>query len=245
MNETPLRVLVVDDEPMARARLRRMLGAEYGVHIVGECSNGEEVADAMRASKPELVFMDIRMPGMDGFGALHSTEPAGRPHVVFVTAFPRHALDAFEHGAIDYLLKPYSRERLRIALDRARARRPRGPALPGHGPAARLPVPVGHRLRMVPVASIDCIVAQLNYVELHVGPERLMLRETMAAMEAQLDPRHFARIHRSRIVRIDAVVEVEYLGSGQYLCRLACGTALGSGPAYRERVREAFALRGA
>jgi two-component system, LytTR family, response regulator len=107
----------------------------------------------------------------------------------------------------------------------------------------RLPVPVGHRLRMVPVKSIDCVVAQLNYVELHVGAERLSLRETMAAMESQLDPRHFARIHRSRIVRIDAVTDIETLESGQYVFRLASGTRLGSGPAYRDRVRQAFRLR--
>jgi two-component system LytT family response regulator len=104
-------------------------------------------------------------------------------------------------------------------------------------------VPVGQRLRMVPVDSVDCVVAQLNYVELHVGAERLSLRETMGAMESQLDPRHFVRIHRSRIVRIAAVTEIESLGSGQYVFRLASGTRLGSGPAYRDRVRQAFRLR--
>lgn len=244
MNEAPLRVLVVDDEPMARARLRRMLGAEHGVHILGECSNGEEAAAALQDMKPDVVFLDIQMPGVDGFGALHLAEAAWRPSVVFVTAFAVHALDAFEHGAIDYLLKPYSRERLRVALDRARTRRPNARTTPGEHSPERLPVPVGHRLRMVPVQQIECICAQLNYVELHVGQERLVLRETMTAMEAQLDPRHFARIHRSRIVRIDAVTDIENLGSGQYLVRLSSGTRLTSGPAYRVKVREAFSLRG-
>ena len=106
-----------------------------------------------------------------------------------------------------------------------------------------LPVPAGSRLRMVPVQSIDCVIAQLNYVELHVGAERLSLRETMAAMELQLDPRHFARIHRSRIVRIAAVTEIESSGAGQYVVRLASGACLRSGPAYRDGVRHAFALR--
>ncbi|WP_149195736.1 LytR/AlgR family response regulator transcription factor [Luteimonas suaedae] len=243
MNDVPLRVLIVDDEPMARTRLRRMLGAEHGVHIVGECSDGEEASAALASMKPDVVFLDIQMPGMDGFGTLHRASAVWRPHVVFVTAFGEHAVDAFEHGAVDYLLKPYSRERLRVSLDRARAARQRvASGATDHFPE-RLPVPVAHRLRMVPVQSIDCIVAQLNYVELHVGAERLILRETMAAMESQLDPRHFARIHRSRIVRIAAVTEIETLGSGQYVFRLASGARLGSGPAYRERVRQAFRLR--
>ncbi|HZF98088.1 MAG TPA: LytTR family DNA-binding domain-containing protein [Pseudoxanthomonas sp.] len=242
MDDVPLRVLVVDDEPMARARLRRMLGAEHGVHILGECGNGEEAAAALIGMKPDVVFLDIQMPGMDGFGTLHRASAAWRPQVVFVTAFAEHAVDAFEHGAVDYLLKPYSRERLRLSLERARAGRQRVASGASESFPERLPVPVGHRLRMVPVQSIDCVVAQLNYVELHVGAERLSLRETMAAMESQLDPRHFARIHRSRIVRIAAVTEIETLESGQYVCRLASGARLGSGPAYRERVRQAFRL---
>ena len=243
MTDVPLRVLVVDDEPMARARLRRMLGAEHGVHILGECSTGEEAASALGALKPDVVFLDIQMPGMDGFGALHLASSAWRPHVVFVTAFSEHAVDAFEHGAVDYLLKPYSRERLRLSLERARAGVQRN--VPGVQEAfpERLPVPVGHRLRMVPVQSIDCVVAQLNYVELHVGAERLSLRETMASMESQLDAKHFVRIHRSRIVRIAAVTEIETLESGKYVVRLASGARLGTGPAYRERVRQAFRLR--
>lgn len=243
MNDVPLRVLIVDDEPMARARLRRMLGAEHGVHILGECSNGEDAASALASMKPDVVFLDIQMPGMDGFGTLHRASSAWRPHVVFVTAFGEHAVDAFEHGAVDYLLKPYSRERLRLSLDRARAGRQRVATGANECFPERLPVPVGHRLRMVPVQSIDCVVAQLNYVELHVGAERLSLRETLSTMEAQLDARHFARIHRSRIVRIAAVTEIETLESGQYMVRLASGTRLGSGPAYRERVRQAFRLR--
>lgn len=243
MTDAPLRVLVVDDEPMARARLRRMLGAEHGVHILGECSNGDEAAAALGSLRPDVVFLDIQMPGMDGFGTLHRASSAWRPHVVFVTAFSEHAVDAFEHGAVDYLLKPYSRERLRVSLERARAALHRVASGAGEGFPERLPVPVGHRLRMVPVQSIDCVIAQLNYVELHVGNERLVLRETMGAMELQLDPRHFARIHRSRIVRIAAVSEIEALESGRYVVRLASGLRLSSGPAYRDRVRQAFRLR--
>jgi two-component system LytT family response regulator len=242
--EAPLRVLVVDDEPMARARLLRMLGAERGVQLLGACGNGEEAACALNRLKPDVVFLDIQMPGIDGFGALHRASAQWRPHVVFVTAFGEHAVHAFEHGAVDYLLKPYSRERLQLALERARVacRRVATPMTTTTFPE-RLPVPAGSRLRMVPVQSIDCVIAQLNYVELHVGAERLSLRETMAAMELQLDPRHFARIHRSRIVRIAAVTEIESPGAGQYVVRLASGTRLRSGPAYRDRVRHAFALR--
>ncbi|OHE83496.1 MAG: hypothetical protein A2579_04005 [Lysobacterales bacterium RIFOXYD1_FULL_69_11] len=243
MAEAPLRVLVVDDEPMARARLRRMLGAEHGVHVLGECATGESAAEAISTLKPDVVFLDIQMPRVDGFGALHLASTVWRPRVVFVTAFAEHAVDAFETGAVDYLLKPYSRERLRRALERVRSslQRDAGDAVRRY--LERLPVPVGHRLRMVPVQSIDCVVAQLNYVELHVGAEHLVLRETMAAMEAQLDPGQFVRIHRSRIVRIAAVTEIETLVSGQYVARLASGLRLATGPSYRERMREAFGLR--
>jgi len=243
VSAAPLRVLVVDDEPMARARLLRMLGAEHGVQVLGECRTGAEAAAALAALKPDLVFLDIQMPGLDGFGALHHAAAAWRPQVVFVTAYAEHAVDAFELGAADYLLKPYSRERLQLSLERVRAARQRAPAGDGKQFPERLPVPAGHRLRMVPVETIDCVIAQLNYVELHVGPERLTLRETMAAMELQLDPRRFVRIHRSRIVRIAAVSEIELLESGGYLVRLASGARLTSGPAYRERLRRAFGLR--
>jgi two-component system LytT family response regulator len=242
-SDPPLRVLVVDDEPMARARLLRLLGAERGVQLIGECSNGEEAARALGQLKPDVVFLDIHMPGMDGFGTLQHASAQWRPHVVFVTAFAEHAVDAFDHGAVDYLLKPYSRERLQRALERARAMRQPVATRDALAFPERLPVPAGSRLRMVPVQSIDCVIAQLNYVELHVDVERLSLRETMASMESQLDPRHFARIHRSRIVRIAAVTEIEAVGSGQYVVRLASGARLGTGPAYRDRVRQAFGLR--
>ncbi|MFC0676734.1 LytR/AlgR family response regulator transcription factor [Lysobacter korlensis] len=244
MNAAPLRVLVVDDEPMARARLRRMLGAEPGVHILGECSDGAAAADALGSLKPDVVFLDIEMPGLDGFAALDGAAACWRPHVVLVTAYACHAVAAFDRGAVDYLLKPYSRERLRVALDRARAERGRDQPMPDAGFAERIPVPVGHRMRMVVVQAIDCLVARSNYVELHLGPERLTLRETMSAMESRLDPKRFVRIHRSRIVRIDAVADIETLESGQYLFRLASGARLGSGPAYRDRVRQVFGLRG-
>jgi two-component system LytT family response regulator len=243
MDDLPLRVLVVDDEPMARARLRRMLEAEHGVDIVGECADGERAAAALRNLKPDVVFLDIQMPGMDGFGTLHHASTDWRPHVVFVTAFGEHAVDAFEHGAVDYLLKPFSRERLRIALERASVARRRAASATRDPYPERVTVPVGNRLRMVPVQAIDCVIAQLNYVELHVGPERLVLRDTMRTMESQLDPRHFIRIHRSRIIRISAVVEIEALEPGKYVFRLASGSRLSSGPAYRERVRQVFRLR--
>ncbi len=243
MSARALRVLLVDDEAMARTRLRRMLEGEHGVQIVGECSDGREAASTLSVMKPDVVFLDIQMPGLDGFGALHLASSSWRPQVVFVTAFAVHAVDAFEHGAVDYLLKPYSRERLRLSLDRCSEACEERTSPSQDTYPERLSVPLGHRLRMVPVRSIDCVVAQSNYVELHVGAERVTLRETMAAMESLLDPRQFARIHRSRIVRIDAVTDIETLESGQYLFRLASGTRLTSGPGYRDRVRQAFRLR--
>lgn len=213
------------------------------MQIIGECSDGREAASTLVAVKPDVVFLDIQMPGLDGFGALHLAQSSWRPQVVFVTAFAEHAVDAFEHGAVDYLLKPYSRERLRVSIERARAACEHGTPTDQERYPERIPVPSGHRLRMVPVRTIDCVIAQSNYVELHVGSERITMRETMSATEALLDPRQFARIHRSRIVRIEAVTDIETLESGQYLFRLASGARLTSGPAYRDRLRQAFRLR--
>lgn len=242
--QRPLRVAVVDDEPMARARLRRMLGGEPGVEIVAECGTGDSAIAALRRLRPDVVFLDIHLPDLTGFGVLAATDPAWRPSVVFVTAHAEHAVQAFDAGATDYLLKPYSHERLRAALDRARlSRGPLPQASAEHFPD-RLPVPFGPRLRLIAVATVDCVIAQSNYVELHAGPDRHVLRETLSAMEARLDPHRFVRIHRSRIVRIDAVSDIEMLGSGQYVLRLASGMRLGSGPNYRQRIVSAFGLRG-
>ncbi|GHA72407.1 LytR/AlgR family response regulator transcription factor [Cognatilysobacter bugurensis] len=242
--QPPLRVALVDDEPMARTRLRRMLGHEPGIDVVAECSTGDAAIAALRRLRPDVVFLDIHLPDLTGFGVLAAADAASRPNVVFVTAHAEHAVQAFDAGAVDYLLKPYSLERLRAALERVRVSR----SAVSQSRDARLPdrfaVPVGARLRLISASAIDCVIAQSNYVELHVGAERHVMRETMSSMESRLDPERFIRIHRSRIVRLDAVSDIEMLGAGQYVLRLASGLRLSSGPSYRRRIVSAFGLRG-
>jgi two-component system LytT family response regulator len=247
-----LRAVIADDEPLARARLRRLLGHEPDVDVIAECATGDEAADAMRRARPDVLFLDVQMPDVDGFAALNRVPPAERPWIVFVTAYSTHAVRAFEEQAIDYLLKPVSAERLHDAVGRVRQRlvesaRPGAPALPE--PAAppreypaRLAVPIGSRLRFIATEDIDYIAAAANYAELHVGGHAFVLRETMASLEARLDPRAFLRIHRSRIVRLAAIEDIEPLASGQYVVRLKSGVRLTSGRSYRGLLQKALGL---
>ncbi|QDH69498.1 LytR/AlgR family response regulator transcription factor [Marilutibacter alkalisoli] len=240
-----LRALLADDEVMSRTRLRRLLGNQQDVEIVDESVDGEAALASIRRLQPDVVFLDIRMPGLSGFGVLDTLSPSQRPYVVFVTAHADHALRAFDIGAVDYLLKPYSIERLQASLTRVRARRDAvGMPVPeiAEGYARRLAVPLGPRLQLVDVAAIDCILACANYVELCVGERRHLLRETMASLERRLDPRHFVRVHRSRIVRIDAVRDVEPLGDGRCLLRLCNGMRVPGSNGYRTRVQSALGL---
>lgn len=244
----PLRALVVDDEPLARARLCRLLGAEAEVEVVASCASGEEAIQRMRLSRPDVVFLDVRMPGIDGFRTLAALPDPVRPHVVFVTAHAEHAVRAFDAEAVDYLLKPVSGERLHEAVQRVRRalaadRRMVPASAPAAGYPARLPVPVHGRLRLLAVAEIDHVLAQRNYVEIHAQGHSYLLREALTRLEERLDPGMFLRIHRSRLVRIDGVRDIEPLDHGQYLLRLACGARVRSGRNYRHRVREVFGLR--
>ena len=245
-----LRALIADDEPLARARLSRLLAGEEGVEIVASCADGVETVQAIRELRPDVAFLDIRMPGMDGFRALSSMPKAARPRVVFVTAYAEHAVRAFDAEATDYLLKPVSGDRLHEAVRRLRrSLTDDGSAAPAReeaaGPAAffsRLAVPDQGRLRVIAVDDIDHVLAQRNYVELFVGERAYRLRETLSHLEARLDPAQFVRIHRSRLVRLDGVADIEALAHGQYLLRLRNGTRLRSGRSYRNVVRRAFGL---
>lgn len=262
MSAPRLRALVADDEAMSRARLCRLLGQAGDVEVVAECADGDSALAALQRLRPDVAFLDIRMPDLSGFGVLLALPAPARPQVVFVTAHAEHALRAFEVEAADYLLKPYSAERLHAALARVRKLRaaaapaapePVSPGLASPGPAAvapaaagaypqRLAVPVGARLRLLPVDEIECALAQSNYVELHAGGQSYLLRETMNGLEARLDPARFLRIHRSRLLRLDAVRDIEHLEGGRFLLRLASGMRLGSGASYRDKVRQALGL---
>ncbi|TWI04980.1 LytTR family two component transcriptional regulator [Luteimonas cucumeris] len=238
-----LRAVIVDDEPLARARLGRLLAQEDRVEVVGVFADGQSAVDALGTLAADVVFLDVRMPQVDGFAVLERIV-APRPQIVFVTAHAEHALHAFDAHAIDYLLKPVAPDRLRESVARVRsqfAARIAASTVEAGYPE-RLAVLDGARLRMVRVRDVECVLAQGNYVELRVGGRGLLLRETMAGIEARLDPRLFLRIHRSRIVRIDLVDQVEPHGAGQYLLRLRSGLRIASGRQYRQALRHALGV---
>jgi two-component system, LytTR family, response regulator len=245
-----LRAVIADDEPLARARLRRLLGHEPGVDVIAECATGCEAADAMRRTRPDVLFLDVQMPDVDGFGALNQVPPAERPLIVFVTAYSSHAVRAFEEQALDYLLKPISAERLHDAVGRVRQRlvKPAIPAIPAIQTAppreypTRIAIPMGSRFRFIDTDDIDYITAAANYAEVHAGGHTFVLRETMTSLEARLDPRRFLRIHRSRIVRLTCIEDIEPLVSGQYVVRLKNGVRLTSGRSYRQLLQKALGI---
>lgn len=247
MSTRALRAAIVDDELLARQRLLRMLGELGGVDVVGCYGDGHQALEGLAARPADVLFLDIRMPQLDGFQLIELL-PAKRPLVVFVSAYGERALDAFAVEAVDYLVKPLSPVRLRDALARVRAWRARlDPPAPVAQAGARYPerlaVPDGERVRMVPVEQISMLVAQGNYVELVLPARRLLLRETLSALVARLDPARFVRVHRSRAVRVDLIEQVEPYGAGQYWLRLRDGTCLASGRSYRHALREVLGLR--
>lgn len=239
-----IRVVIADDEPLARLRLRRLLAALPGIEVVAECASGIEVMQLLPDCPCDLLFLDIQMPGADGFQALEHV--VARPRaVVFVTAYAEHAVRAFDVQALDYLLKPISAERLQQAVERVRL------AIAIDAPVAtavtiprRLALPIGRRMQMVELDELDCALAQANYVELKVGTRSFVLRETISGFHARLDAQRFLRIHRSAIVRIDAIREVEPLASGRYRVNLHSGLRLVSGRSYRDALRVALGLVG-
>lgn len=264
----PLSVVVVDDEELARLRLRRLLSDLSDVHVVADCATGYEALQAVRSLHPDVLLLDVRMPLMDGFGvvgalaeaALHHDEPVASPFVIFVTAFDSHAVRAFDVHAVDYVLKPVQAERLREAMARVRGRLAEAHAArryeallaatrertgtsvaePPSPRPVRLLVRENHRVLLVAVADIDWIEADGNYARLHIGNRVYQLRETMIRLEGKLDPARFVRIHRSTIVNLDRVVEMQPWFSGEYRVLLRDGTALRLSRWYRDRaVRQA------
>jgi two-component system LytT family response regulator len=248
----PVRVLIADDEPLARERLRTLLGGESWVQLVAECSDGLQAVDAIRRHHPDLAFLDVQMPGASGFDVIARIGHARMPLVVFVTAFDSYALRAFEVHALDYLLKPFDRDRFRQTLTRARQqleRRTNGEferrllaLMQGLRPHAnrleRFVIKSGGRVFFVRSDEIDWIEAAGNYVKLHVGGEAHLFRETMSALEAQLDPDRFYRIHRSHIVNIERVKELQPWFNGEYVVFLKSGARLTLSRGYREKLQE-------
>ncbi len=226
-----IRVLIVDDEPLARQRVRLLLAEEPDVEMVGDCEDGVQAVEQIATLKPDLLFLDVQMPEMDGFEVLRQVPAELLPMVIFTTAYEEHALRAFDAHALDYLLKPFKPERFKAALQRARtllANKQAGVAARGlldllaeHAPATphlrRLTVKTPDRVVFVVVKDIDAIEAAGKYAVIHVGKENHVLRETMSSLESHLPPQLFLRISRSVIVNIDQIQELQPMFKGENL----------------------------
>ena len=252
MADAAARVLIVDDEPLARERLRTLLQDEPGIDVIGEAGDAATAVQAIASSSPDLVFLDVQMPGATGFDVIGAVGVDAMPLVVFVTAYDRYALRAFEVHALDYLLKPFDRERFRHTLARARRHvqeRTSGDLerrllaivqdlKPSHGKFERFVIKTGGRVFFVRGYEIDWIEAAGNYVKLHVGADTHLFRETMNAVEARLDRDMFFRIHRSHIVNIERIRELQPWFNGEYVVFLKNGTRLTLSRGYREKLQE-------
>jgi two-component system, LytTR family, response regulator len=260
----PIRVLIVDDEPLARQRVADLLRHEPAVDIVGEADNGTAAVESIRELRPDLVFLDVQMPGKTGIDVVREIGPREMPATIFVTAFDQYALQAFDVAAIDYLVKPFDDERFEQAFHRARrvlqlegldrlrdqllavlggtaavpgttSPAPQ-PSTPGHEYLERIAVEMRGKVRVVPVSQIDYITASGPYAELHVGDRVHLIREPMQGLEDRLDPERFFRIHRSAIVRID-LVDTLYKGAGgDYEVQLKNGVRLRVSRSRREEL---------
>jgi two-component system, LytTR family, response regulator len=257
-----IRVLVADDEPVARRRVTRLLKEDGDIDVIAECGGGLEAVDRIRSEMPDLVFLDIQMPDLDGIRVIEKVGVERMPPVVFVTAYNEYAIRAFDVNAVDYLLKPYDTARFRQALDRARDRLSRG------DPSARVdelrsilralvkqeggrradstadgsPIPlnrIGVRidgsLRIIRTADVDWFETEGNYMRLHVGRASHLIRTTAAELETQLDPREFVRIHRRYLVNLERVVEVQPWFAGDAIVVLRDGTKLRLSRTHREQ----------
>lgn len=249
-----LRTLIVDDELLSRKKIRAFLQEYAEFQIVGECADGEQAVAAINAVRPDLVFLDVQIPGRDGFEVLDSLAEKTPPEVIFVTAFDKYAVRAFDVRALDYLLKPFNKSRFAEALKRFHERRMRvnGADRKQELKAAlqeiqrqsrdseRILVKSGSRIIFVRKGSIEWVEAQGDYVKLHIGKESHMLRETMTAAAEQLDPNRFVRIHRSRIVNLDYVREIRPLWGGDYSVLMRDGTELTMSRTYRAILQAAL-----
>jgi two-component system LytT family response regulator len=245
-----IRTLIVDDEPLARQRVRTLLEADPDIAVVGECADGRQAVAELRSLRPDLVFLDVQMPVLDGFGVLEALAGGPVPVVIFITAHDRYALKAFEVHALDYLLKPFDRDRFSAALERAKARVRQGTtaalderllelleSVQGRRPMPeRLVVKSAGRVYFVRLEEVDWIEAAGNYVRLHVGREDHLLRESLSGLESRLDPRRFVRIHRSTIVSLEHIREIQPGFHGDHVIILRDGTELALSRSCREKL---------
>ena len=247
-----IRTLIVDDEPLARERIRTLLQKEADIEIIGECADGRGAVAAISKDRPDLVFLDVQMPELDGFGVLEQLDSEATPAVVFVTAHDKFALRAFEVHALDYLLKPFDSGRFKKALERARDRIQRqqtgelshrisellADLKTGAKHPERLAIKSGGKVLFLKIDEIDWIEAADNYVELHIGNESHLHRETMAALEGKLPADKFMRISRSTIVNIERIKELQPMFHGEYAVILRNGTRLTLSRSHREKLNQ-------
>ena len=236
-----MRALIVDDEPLSRERVRMLLAPYPAIQVIGECADGGEAVAAIRAMSPDLVFLDIQMPEMDGFEVLQQLGPTRAPAVIFITAYDAYAIRAFEVNAVDYLLKPLDPARFAMALDRVTRGRPDDVAERVLSVVESIKRP-RYRTRIVvrdakgafflPVEAITWLAAADNYVRVHTGETSYLVRETLKHIEASLDPERFVRVHRSAVVNLEQVARVEPWARGEYAILLRDGTRLTSSRAY-------------
>lgn len=258
-----MRVVVVDDEPLARKRLRALLGRHADVSIVAECTTGHEAVAAVDAHDPDVLFLDIRMPGLSGVEVLDALGPRAVPAVVFVTAYDAHAVRAFEQEAIDYLLKPIGDDRFNQTMTRVRERLAAHAALGSAGsmpqptvaasePAeltresllTRIPIKSTGKITFVDVADIEWVEADGDYLRLHTSDKSILYRSTLAALERRLDPQVFVRVHRSALVRQSSIVSLEPYYHGEYVIRTRQGARLRLSRGYRDRLPLLLGERG-
>ena len=246
-----VRTAIADDEPLARERIASMLEAHDNYQIVAQCKDGAEAVDAIRKERLDLVFLDVRMPELDGFQVLEAIGGGPAPAIIFVTAFEDYALRAFEVSALDYLLKPFDRARFEKTLSRFEEQFRRGQLgiseelrqflgtlTAGAGQyAARFPIKNAGDIYFVRAEEIDWIDAAGNYTALHVGGRKHLVRETMKSIESRLDPRKFVRVHRSAIINIDRLRKLQPYFHGEYVVTLHDGTTLTSSRGYSDRLR--------
>ena len=250
-----IRALVADDQPIARERLLSLLAEEDDIEVVATASTGPEVVDAVQRHAPDLVFLDMQMPELDGLQVIEAIGPARMPPTIFVTAYDEYAIQAFEVHAVDYLLKPFGRSRFQRALAHARRQLQRDqagvlakrlaalvdqlhtPAITGE----RLMIRAGGRVAFVDVDQIDWVEAEGNYARLHVGPETYLTRDTMNNLLSRLGEDRFFRIHRSRIVNVARIKELRLAAGGDYDVVLLCGRRLGLSRLYKDALQQRLA----
>jgi two-component system LytT family response regulator len=247
-----IHVCIIDDEPIACRRIQRLLKEDTEVEIVAICNDGEEALEAIQQFHPDLIFLDVQMPGMDGFEVLSSLNPDSMPHVIFVTAFDRYAIKAFEVHALDYLLKPFDRKRFEQAVQRSKGQiyqtqeRSNSSELVAllkemksqSQHLERLVVKSQGRVFFLKTDEIDWIEAQGKHVSIHIGKETHLVREAMNSLETELDPKKFARIHKSTIVNIDRIKQLQPLVHGDFKVILRDSTVLTISRRYRQKIDE-------